>query len=177
MKKRLITIALAAAMVLSVSATAFADDTTINQSSDPATGMTNVNYTVDSTYTVTIPASVTIGSGNAATVSASSVVLEEGKELNVSITGTSGDDDAFTVTNTPVSGEGSDTLTYEVADSDSTSYTLNSEVLTVSASDATAGSGASGSIGLYYTLADGNTAKYAGEYTGTMTFTVSIDNE
>ncbi|MBS5480188.1 MAG: hypothetical protein KHX46_03500 [Clostridiales bacterium] len=56
--KKLLPLVLALVMALSVSATAFAADTTINQDSAGKTGSTAVTFHVDPTYTVTIPEKV-----------------------------------------------------------------------------------------------------------------------
>ncbi|MCD7762994.1 MAG: hypothetical protein LUI14_07310 [Lachnospiraceae bacterium] len=158
------TIGLLAALTLSLSATAFAD-TDVTQSSASQTGETAISYSVDPAYTVTIPASVTIG--GSATVSASDVVVAEGYQVNVKITATSGTDNAFTVASN--GGSGSDTLEYTVKNGDK-EYALNDTVLSVDPAD-----GTSGSVSLAFALADGQTALYSGTYSGTMTFTVSVD--
>lgn len=159
------TISLLAALALSMSVTAFAD-TSVTQSSSPQTGETAISYSFDPAYTVTIPASVTIG--NSATVSASDVVVAEGYQVNVKITATSGDSNAFTVASN--GGSGSDTLEYTVKNGN-TEYKLNDTVLSVNPADGTS----SGSVSLAFALADGETALYSGTYSGTMTFTVSVD--
>ncbi|MCI5727346.1 MAG: hypothetical protein MR274_07555 [Clostridium sp.] len=56
--KKLLSFALV--MMLSVSVTAFAAETSINQDSDDRTGGTSIIYTVAPTYTVTIPETVTL---------------------------------------------------------------------------------------------------------------------
>lgn len=118
----------------------------------------------DPTYTVTIPESVTVD-GSSVKVTAEDVVLAEGNELNVTITATSEQDNSFKVRSN--SGTGDDTLSYSV---NSGSYILNSEVLTVDPA-----SSSEGEVELSYTLDDGQTPKFSGTYSGTMTFTVSVD--
>lgn len=56
--KKLLAVVLALTMALSLSATAFAAD--INQDADPKTGNTNVSFSVDPTYMVTIPETVVL---------------------------------------------------------------------------------------------------------------------
>ena len=159
--KKLLAIALALVMVLSLSVTAFAADTSINQDTDPKTGTTNVTYTVNPTYTVTIPATVTLG-GAAVEVKAENVVVDKGKQVVVKLTGTSDSGNAFKVTTT----EGAE-LTYTVK-KDGSAVALNDAVLTVNPT-----SGASGSVNLSFALA--GTITYAGEYSGTVTLNVSVE--
>ena len=106
-------------------------------------------------YTVTIPATVELG-GDAATISATDVVLPDGKQLNVKVDSSSefkvtldGDTRGYTVTNgnTKVT-PGSTVLTVsQNTDSTSTDLTFNTPASTT----------------------------YSGTYTGTVTFTVSVD--
>ena len=106
-------------------------------------------------YTVTIPATVQLG-GDAATISATDVVLPDGKQLNVKVDSSSefkvtldGDTRGYTVTNgnTKVT-PGSTVLTVsQNTDSTSTDLTFNTPASTT----------------------------YSGTYTGTVTFTVSVD--
>lgn len=65
--------------------------------------------------------------------------------------------------------EQDDTLAYTVKKGDST-VSVGGVVLTVSAGST------EGSQSLSFILNDGQTAKYAGTYSGTVTFTVSVDS-
>lgn len=62
MKKKALSILLALALCGAMSTTAFAADadTEIKPESDPKTGNTQVTFNVDPTYTITIPATVTL---------------------------------------------------------------------------------------------------------------------
>ena len=85
------------------------------------TRSTTITYTVSPTYTVTIPEEVTLG--NTATIEAENVVIDEGKRLEIALTGTSGDSNAFTVTTT-----GGATLAYTVSKGDN-AVAVNDTVL------------------------------------------------
>lgn len=162
--KKMITLILAMTMALSVSATAFAAG--IDQDSNPKTGSTEVTYTVAPSYTVTIPATVTLG--NSVTVEASGVKVAKGSQVVVKLTETSGTGNAFTVK----TAEGAE-LKYNVKKGE-TLVNIDDTVLSVNPDSATDGNGASGSTSLSFSLND--TIQYAGTYTGTVTFTVSVDN-
>ena len=164
--KKLLTCVLALALVLSLSVTAFAAESSINQGSTDKSGSTSINYTVAPAYTVTIPASVTLG--NSVTVAASGVKVAKGSQVVVKLTGTSESDNTFEVKTT----EGA-ALTYTVKSDENDTINVNDAVLTVNPDTATDGNGASGSTKLSFELND--TIQYAGTYTGTVTFTVSVE--
>ena len=164
--KKVLSIALALIVALSLSVTAFAADGDNTFGPAETNGKsTEVKYTVDAAYTVTIPASVTLG--GTATVSASGVKVAKGSQVVAKLTGTSEDDNAFKVK----TAEGA-ALAYTVK-SGTTAIGVGQPILTVNPDSATDGNGASGSATLTFTLDD--TVKYAGEYTGTVTFTVSVE--
>ncbi len=119
-----------------------------------------VEFSVAPTYTVTIPTEVTLG--NTATVKAENVVLDEGKQLEVALTATSDTDNAFKVTN-----GGTGVLTYKVTNGDNP-VALGDKVLTVNPKDGTTGSNI-----LKFNAPTG-IPQFAGTYTGTVTFTVSV---
>lgn len=188
--KKLLSIVLALALALSLSVTAFAagdDDTgnttqntTITQDTDK-TGKTTVNYSVAPAYTVTIPASVTIdgtNNSNTVTVSASGVKVAKGKQVVVKLTGinvttenTNGDNDFKVKT-----AEGAELkYTVKIGTTDITTAEASNTVLTVNPASTTANAVASGSNNLTFALADTEVVKYAGTYSGTVTFNVSVD--
>ena len=120
-----------------------------------------VNYAVAPSYTVTIPQTVTLG--ETVTIKAENVVLEEDKQLEVTITGTSGDNNAFTVK----SAEGA-VLEYTVTKADGTKVSLNDKILTVNPDNTDTDS-------TTLTFNTPGKAKFSGEYKGTVTFNVSIN--
>ena len=95
MKKVISTIS-ALAMVMAIAPMSAFADTTIKQTDTlPKTADSSVEFSVDPTYTVTIPAKVTLadnGEGiytNSGTLKAEGVKLAEGKEIVVSLTSAS----------------------------------------------------------------------------------------
>ena len=95
MKKAISTIS-ALAMVMAIAPMSAFADTTIKQTDTlPKTADSSVEFSVDPTYTVTIPAKVTLadnGEGiytNSGTLKAEGVKLAEGKEIVVSLTSAS----------------------------------------------------------------------------------------
>lgn len=203
--KKLLSIVLALALALSLSVTAFAagDDTgdgtdtgtttqgtTIqpgtNGEPSPSSGDTQVNYSVAPAYTVTIPASVTIGGengSNTVTVSAEGVKVAKGKQVVVKLTGIneSTDEDGNTTSDTTFTvktAEGA-SLTYTVQkgsdtiQKDGTVLTVASGLNNETGEDGTTTGASTGSAALTFALND--TVQYAGDYTGTVTFTVSVD--
>lgn len=120
---------------------------------------TSVTYSVAPTYTVTIPAKVTLG--ESVTVSAENVVVAMGKQVTVKLTATDGDNNAFTLK----TQEGT-VIAYTVSDGTKT-YAVSDIVLSVDPANADRGTTA-----LKFTAAEA--AKYAGSYTGIVTFTVSV---
>ena len=107
-------------------------------------------------YIVTIPATVELG-GDAATISASGVVLPDGKQLNVKVDSSS----EFTVT---LDGTNEDEQTYTVNNG---AVTPGDTVLSVSQSTASASTD--------LTFNPPSSTTYSGTYTGTVTFTVSVE--
>lgn len=164
--KKIITLALAAVMVLSASATAFAADTVIDPESEPKNGNTEITYNVAPTYTVTIPDTVNLdtatSTANNMNITASNVVIPKGKQLVVKLTGTSGTDNALTVK----TAEGAE-ITYTIT-KDATNVAVGDTVLAVNPETAN-----NGSSTLKFIAPDSVT--FAGVYSGTVTFTVSVD--
>ena len=90
--KKILTLALVAAMLTATGITAFATDTEIKQDTTPPTGAMTVNYTADPVYTVVIPESVELAeTAQTAQIKIygadenSNVVLESGKKVNVAL--------------------------------------------------------------------------------------------
>lgn len=118
-------------------------------------------------YIVTIPASVELG--QTATVSADKVTMTEEKKLVVTLSGTSGKDNAFTLSNGKTA-----VLAYTVtADkgSGAVPVTAGDTILEVAGGV----KDNSGSTGMAF-YAPAQTPVYSGEYTGKVTFTVTVEN-
>ena len=164
--KKLLTLLLTAALATTAATTAFAADNTIKPGDDgnptpTAQPQTTVTYTEKPYYTVTIPASVTML--RTAIVRAGDVTLPKGQAVKVKLTDAKG----FKVK----SQEGAE-LSYAVFQetvNGSKLVKLNDTVLSV-ASDATDKKGEA-----LLTFAFENKATYSGTYTGTLTFTVSVE--
>lgn len=154
--KKLLSFTLALVMMLSVSVTAFAG--TVDQDSIDQTGNTSITYNVAPAYTVTIPATVELG--GTATVKVENTMLKKGDEVTVKLTGTSEADDAFKVT----TAQGAE-LTYTVKDGDT--------VINVGDTVISCASQVNDTADLLFTAPA--SVQYAGDYTGTVTFTVSVE--
>lgn len=179
--KKLLSLVLTLALALSLSVTAFAagdedtgtttQDTTINYGDNDQTGSTTVNYSVTPAYTVTIPEKVTVG-GEAVKVKVSGVKVTYGKQVVVRLTGINvtpenpSGDTGFKVK----TKEGAE-LTYSVKKQSGSIITADGSntVLTV---NPLYNSGAS--VSLIFALAE--PVQYAGDYSGTVTFTVSVED-
>ena len=112
-------------------------------------------------YTVTIPATMELG--EQATITAENMVIEKGKQIEVSITGTSEDDDSFKLR------AGEKVVIEYTVKNDGTVVSVGDTVLTVNPETA-----AEGSVTLDF-IAPSNIS-YAGDYTGTVTFTVAVNS-
>ena len=115
-----------------------------------------ITHDIDPTFTVTIPATVTLG--EAATISAENVVLAHGEQVEVSLANANG---------FKVKTEQGAVLTYTVM-KDETAVNEGDTVLTVNPT-----SGKSGETTLKF-VAPG-AAQFAGDYTGTVTFTIAVN--
>ena len=145
--KKILAIILAALMIAACSVTAFAADTT------------TVTYEVQPTYTVSIPASVTLSDADVtADITASDVVIENGSQITVKLTAASN------------TASGS---TFNAKNGDSTvAYTITADSA-VAVGDTVATFTADGSKPLTFPAADKSAATTAGEHTETLTFTIS----
>ena len=120
------------------------------------TQTTTVTYQVDPTFTVTIPATVALG--ETATIKAENVVVAKGKQVEVKLTNAND----FTVT-TPQGAS----LTYTVKNGETT-VNEGDTVLTVNPDG-----GKTGETTLKFVAPE--TVKFAGDYTGTLTFTIAVN--
>lgn len=167
--KKLLGIALTLALALSLSVTAFATDGLNTFGPEDTAGKdTTVTYDLSAAYTVTIPAKVelskdssgsTVTYAQVATISAKSVRLEEGQTIKVTLTGD------FELSATTGSGDYAWPYTVKVG-TDDTAIKSGDTVATFSTKteDQTET--------LYFSAAE---PTYAGSYSDTVTFTVSID--
>jgi hypothetical protein len=119
----------------------------------------NVTYTVDPTYTVTIPETVTIGAeGTEKTVSAEGVIVEKGKYVSVTLDS----NNDFTVR----TAQGAE-LTYTVT-ANGQNVAAGDEILAVNPKD-----GKTGTANITFDI-DETKIQYAGTYTGTAIFTIAV---
>ena len=148
--KKLLAIIIAAVMIAACSVTAFAADTT------------TVTYEVQPTYTVSIPASVTLSDADVtADVTASDVILESGKKIKVELTSASN------------TASGS---TFNAKNGDSTvTYTITGDKA-IAVGDTVATFTANGSKTLTFSAADKSAATVAGTHTETLTFGIAVEN-
>lgn len=121
-----------------------------------------VEFVVAPTYTVTIPATVELG--QTATISAEDVIVEKGKQVEVKIASTSEADDSFKLR----TRKGAE-VTYTV-EQGGQAVAVGETVLTVNP-----GTAHSGSTELTFVAPADGSIPYAGTYTGTVTFTVSVE--
>ena len=121
----------------------------------PSKRSVTVEYNVDPTYTITIPATVALG--ETATIKAENVVVDKGKQVEVALTNANG----FTVA-TPQGAE----LGYTVKNGETT-VNEGDTVLTVNPEG-----GKTGETTLTFTTPE--TVKFAGDYTGTVAFTIAV---
>ena len=152
--KKLFAFVLSVALLASASVTAFA---AVDQSTMGGNDSMSVTYSVSPTFTVTIPATVELG--GEATISAENVVVAKGKQVEVSISDANG----FVAT----TAEGAE-LTYSVKNGEAT-VDEGDTVLAVNPKN-----GKTGSTTLSFIAPE--TVKYAGTYTGTVIFTVSVND-
>ena len=146
--KKILAIILAAVMIAACSVTAFAETT-------------NVSYNVDPSYTVSIPAAVTLGdSAVEADITASDVIMEDGKQILVELTSASN------------TASGS---TFNAKNGDSAvTYTITGDEA-IAVGDTVATFAANGSKTLTFSAADKSAATVAGAHTEVLTFTVSVE--
>ena len=122
----------------------------------PSKRSVTVEYNVDPTYTVTIPATVTLG--ETAKIEVENVVVEKGKQVEVALT----EANDFKVATT----EGAE-LTYTVKNGE-TEVAEGETVLAVNPKD-----GKTGETTLSFVAP--TEIQYAGKYEGTVTFTIAVN--
>lgn len=156
--KKLFTLVLAFMMLCSVSMTAFAAD--LNEGSN--SGSMTVSYGVDEGYVVTIPADVTVSTAGVETnLSASKVLLPDGKTLTVSVASANGFKLEYAGSKIP--------YTVSVGNKEQTTATFNALSITSGTT--------SGSVKLTFktTQNDIDKATKAGNHTDTLTFTCGVN--
>ena len=163
--KKALTLALVAALLTATGITAFAADTEVNQDTTPPTGATTVNYQVDPAYTVVIPESVTLTDADVTAIikiygadENSNVVIGKGQKVNVALT------------------ESANGFKVKTADGDTVDYTVNGENTTAALASVAECTADDGTKNTDITFTKTGTAAYAGTYTDTLTFTVSLDD-
>ena len=152
--KKAITLALVAAMLTATGITAFAADPT-----------TDVTYEVAPVYTVVIPESVTLGD-TAVTeqikiygaTENDNVVIGKTQKVNVALT------------------ESANGFKVKTADGDTVDYTVNGENTTAALASVAECTADDGTKNTDITFTKTGTAAYAGTYTDTLTFTVSLED-
>ena len=151
--KKILTLALVAAMLTATGITAFAADPT-----------TDVTYEVAPVYTVVIPESVTLGD-TAVTETIkiygadenSNVVIGKKQKVNVALTASAND---FKV---------------KTADGDEVAYTVNDKNAVADLTTVAECTAAEGKKNTDITFTKTGTAAYAGTYTDTLTFTIGVE--
>lgn len=137
----------------------------ITQDSQEKSGNTNVDYNLEETYTVIFPASVTFTDTEKSIdrgLQVSDVVLQEGHSINVNVASLND----FHMKNK----EGSIAYQLIVNNNDDKPVEHNSTILTVDA-----GKKAGVAILTFITELDKSKAPFAGRYSDTLTFTVSVE--
>ena len=165
--KRFITGMVTLAMVSAMAPmNVFATENTIPLNANTSSGSTDVKYSVDPSYTVVIPASVTLSdtSTTNATISVDETAkpfkLAKGQKLSVKIANEDTND--FKVTNAD------DSLDYTV--------TAGSETLAKGSTAAEFSNDDKTDKTLTFSKMDASKAKYAGDYKGTLTFGISVES-
>lgn len=158
--KKLLTIMLALVMVLSLSVAAFSAG--ITQDSNTKTADTSVTFNVDPTYTVTVPATVTLAKAadgsykQDATITATDVRLLEDQTITVTLAS-----DFKLITGATYE------LDYKVTVGDSSTAIATGDTVATFTTDTN-----SQSSTLHFAAEN---PTYAGEYSDTVTFTISVE--
>ena len=156
--KKLLSLVLAVMMLCSVSVTAFAAD--LDKGNN--VGTMTVSYGVAEGYVVTIPADVSVNTaGVETTLSASSVLLPDGKTLTVSVASTNNFNLEYAGSKIP--------YTVSVGETKQTTATFTALSITSGTT--------SGSVKLTFKTTDADIAKAtkSGNHTDTLTFTCGVN--
>ena len=177
--KKLLCLTLTAVLAAALAAPAFADanvkqDSTVNQDSTDKTASTTVQFKIDPTYTVTIPAEVklekktdskgTITYEKDLTVTASNVRLNEKKELKVSLTS----DYKLSVNSAALTYELPYTVTAKTTNPDTNKAVTAEDPQVATFVTNTADQ----TVTLHFAAAN---PIYAGDYSDTVTFTLKVE--
>ena len=162
--KKMLSLALAAMMVVSMVPAAYATSITIDGTQ---TASTVVTYGLDEGYTVTIPDSVALNTDGVgtATLSASNVVIASGKTLNVRISGA----DYVNAWELIDQADANNAITYSIKKDEV--EVKSGDVVLAAASGDNWNSTVSAALDFKSTEASSK----SGSYKDTLTFTVSID--
>lgn len=158
--KKILTLALVAAMLTATGITAFAAP--ITAGSDPKTAGTTVNYQVDPTYTITIPDQVELSKTDTVEkeITAEDLLLPHGQKVVVKLSAASN------------TASGS-TFHAKNGDSDA-AYTITANNNTVALGDEVASFTADGTQPFTFSQADMTNVIFSGRHTEILTFTVSL---
>lgn len=157
--KKIISFALAVMMIATMTITSFAQEVT------NGSGTVEVSYGVSESYTVTIPADITLvaNQGSNMEISASNVVIPYGQQLTVSIGSNNYADSKWYLIDT---ANGENKLEYSVKNGED-AVASGSTILTVAA-------GTTGDQTATLTTNLVGTATSSGTYKDTLTFTVNV---
>lgn len=162
--KKLLSVILFAAITLGTSFISLASEEVITQDSQEKSGQITVDYNAGVSYTVTIPASVTFTDNKKTDergLEVKEVLLNEGTSLNVYVASANNFQMKY--------GQGY--IDYKIMiNHDSRLEQNNSKILIVNA-----GEKAGVEILEFVTDLDKRAAKFAGNYTDTLTFTVKVE--
>ena len=158
MKKKTLATLLTLTMLTTAAVPVFAADKTND------TGSTELTYTVESTFTMTIPADTTLTGGTgSSTVSVSDAVIPSGQSLNITVSSANYDtsNSKFRLKD---QDKDSNYINYTITKNDN-NITGGDSVLTVASGTET------GSANLVYKA---DVTKVAGTYKDTLTFTATV---
>ena len=160
--KRILAVILAAVMVMGLATAVFADDKTL----DGDAGTTNVTYTTEEAYTVTIPADITLTSSKLSAtgnVKVTNALLGSGETLKITVASSNG----YNLVN------GDSKIAYTVKKGETTITADANEVISVEAGVKITDTN-SAALTFATTEANIKAATAAGAHKDTLTFTVSV---